>query len=49
MISHAKNLATVICQKSRTKNPQKKKKLPAGTSFWSTADSFRGGEEDRQG
>jgi hypothetical protein len=28
---------------------RKKKKLPAGTCFVSTANSFRGGEEDRQG
>jgi len=33
----------------RGKNSDKKKKLPTGTWFVSTADSFRGGEEDRQG
>jgi hypothetical protein len=35
--------------RSHARKIRKKKKLPAGTSFLSTADSFRGGEEDRQG
>jgi hypothetical protein len=31
------------------KSANKKRKLPAGTCFVSTANSFRGGEENRQG